>query len=365
MYQNRFASNADDTSNLLDINHYLVLYDLKGFAEGYELRASKNIKEVERGILEARTDFAKLICPIDDQFWGNENREFFSWSAVAFQLVRPERLAFCSYLMEFGFLYDDHVLESSVDGILNTAVEALDATKPSQMIQSFSTADLPEFQKRVLRGTEEIRANLGAKAMQLDPICGKILLDAWKVMLTVSNSHNNRSAFGNYEEYMSWRLVDSGAIWTGKLMLFGLGVKLTEEEEKVANKVLKHCFVALILSNDYFSFDKELEAAAKSGNMEEDAMSNNSVWLFMHWRNIDVDAAKQLVRGLVIEAEGKFLQDREEFLRTAPPNSDGLARFIEQFTLLVPGNTLWAKHCLRYNKQYRTSPVEAVAVAVA
>ncbi|KAF3905061.1 hypothetical protein AA313_de0207573 [Arthrobotrys entomopaga] len=79
----------------------------------------------------------------------------------------------------------------------------------------------------------------------------------------------------------------------------------------------------------------------------------NAVWLFMHWNDIDTYAAKKIVRDLIFQAEAKFLQARYDFIQNATSEYAGLARYIDQFCYLVPGNTLWSVKCPRYNKAYR------------
>ncbi|CAG8067343.1 unnamed protein product [Penicillium nalgiovense] len=57
--------------------------------------------------------------------------------------------------------------------------------------------------------------------------------------------------------YARVRFVDT-------VMRFGIGIVLTPKEEKTVAPIVRPCFAALRLANDYHSFDIEWEDEAKS-----------------------------------------------------------------------------------------------------
>lgn len=47
-------------------------------------------------------------------------------------------------------------------------------------------------------------------------------------------------------------------------MLFGMGMTLTQQEDAQLACIIRPCFAALELTNDYFPFDREMEDAQSS-----------------------------------------------------------------------------------------------------
>ncbi|KAK6525368.1 hypothetical protein TWF694_005507 [Orbilia ellipsospora] len=355
-YQDRFNINADQTSRLLNIHHYLKLYNLQGFANGYQLRLPKHTSEVEKGILQARRDWATNVHPVESKSWGCENKEFYSWSDMTLQLAKPERLRVCSYLFEFAFLYDDLVLEDNAD----TVIENTCATEALGPVTRSRSATTPiKTKKQILQATKTLEAEIRTEIMQIDPVCGKILFSSWRDMLLAAAARDKEYIYENYDDYIRWRLLDAGALFTGMVMLFAMGIQLTDEQKEIADKVLEPCYTALILSNDYFSFDKEWEVFSQV--KDKDKKLGNAIWLFMQWNDLSIDAAKKVVRDLIFRAEAEFLRVRNEFLDKAPSHFGSLVKYIDQFYYLVPGNTLWGRTCPRYNKEYRI-PLSSVGV---
>jgi hypothetical protein len=75
-------------------------------------------------------------------------------------------------------------------------------------------------------------------------------------------------------------------------MLFGMGMTLTAEEDEQLAGVIRPCYAALGLANDYFSFDREYKEFRSSSS----TVLTNAVWLFMKWHEVDIGTAKTMVR---------------------------------------------------------------------
>jgi hypothetical protein len=133
------------------------------------------------------------------------------------------------------------------------------------------------------------------------------------------------------------------------MMLWGMGMQLTPEEDQQLAPVVQPCYAALGLANDYFSFDREYAEFKESG---ADTLTN-SVWLHMRWHGVDVKTAKVMVKKATSSYEQKFLQRIEEFKRTHWPISDKLDRYLRALSYEVSGNVVWSLNCPRYHPEFR------------
>ncbi|KAF3905042.1 hypothetical protein AA313_de0205776 [Arthrobotrys entomopaga] len=79
----------------------------------------------------------------------------------------------------------------------------------NQIAESSSTRALPQSQKQILQGAKQLQKKILMEAMQIDPICGNVLLQVWQDMLTTSNDRDKQNAFENFDEYIRWRKVDA------------------------------------------------------------------------------------------------------------------------------------------------------------
>jgi hypothetical protein len=74
------------------------------------------------------------------------------------------------------------------------------------------------------------------------------------------------------------------------MLLFGMGMTLSKEEDAQLDSIRKPCYAALGLANDYFSLDREYTEFQESG---ESKTLTNSVWLHMQWHHVESSAAKK------------------------------------------------------------------------
>jgi geranylgeranyl pyrophosphate synthase len=137
------------------------------------------------------------------------------------------------------------------------------------------------------------------------------------------------------------------------MLLFGMGITLTDEEDNQLESVRKPCYAALGLANDYFSFDREYAEFQASG---ESQTLVNSVWLHMKWHNVDVAAAKEMVRQATQRYEAQFLDLCGEYRHKNSPLADHVDRYLRALAYQVSGNVVWSLNCPRYHPRYRYDP---------
>jgi hypothetical protein len=128
-----------------------------------------------------------------------------------------------------------------------------------------------------------------------------------------------------------------------------MGIRLTPEEERGLAPVVKPCYAALGLANDYFSFDVEWQEfqSASSGKRT----MTNLVWLFMQWDQVDVEEAKRRVREVTNRSEDEYRQRMEGFLAKEGRGNDKLKTYLNALGHQIPGNMAWSLRCPRYHPE--------------
>lgn len=130
-------------------------------------------------------------------------------------------------------------------------------------------------------------------------------------------------------------------------MRFGMGLLLTTEEEELVAPIVKPCYAALGLANDYFSFDVEWEEYRKPES-NQTAMTN-AVWLFMQWHQVDEEEAKRLVQQVTNDYERGYQQRVQEFMAGQGKSNAKLQLYLTALGCQIPGNVAWSLRCPRYH----------------
>lgn len=129
-------------------------------------------------------------------------------------------------------------------------------------------------------------------------------------------------------------------------MRFGMGILLTDEEEAIVAPIMRPCFAAIGLANDYYSFDVEWKGMQDKETNGTTAMTN-LVWLFMNWEGLSIPGAKKRARQTVRGYEEDFRQKVNDFIDQS--DSPKLARHLKALTYQIPGNISWSLRCPRYH----------------
>lgn len=145
-----------------------------------------------------------------------------------------------------------------------------------------------------------------------------------------------------YHLFTASRFVDA-------LMRFGMGIVLTPEEEERLAPIVKPCYAALGLANDYFSFDVEWEEfqADDSGK----TTMTNLVSLFMQWYKIDIPQAKERVREVTNQYEREYQQQVNNFMTTEGRGNAKIETYLKALGHQIPGNIVWSLRCPRYHPE--------------
>ena len=134
------------------------------------------------------------------------------------------------------------------------------------------------------------------------------------------------------------------------LMRFGMGILLTPEENAIIAPIVKPCYAALGLANDYISFDVEWEEYQDEPAYQKTAMTN-AVWLFMHWHGVDIPEARRLTRKVINRYEKAYLQSMHAFITGEGRDNIKLQNYLRAWSYSIPGNFAWSLRCPRYHPE--------------
>ncbi|XP_014550358.1 hypothetical protein COCVIDRAFT_31875 [Bipolaris victoriae FI3] len=292
----------------------LSKYDTDGLCMNYTLRRHNWEAEANAGSHEARLDWAKYVGPTE-QFGGCSpiNGNF---SALALPLTKPERMRLVAYVLEYIFLHDSDGQHDDFD-------------HPEQQEWKGTNPTL---------GRAQIQAKIMKEITSVDQACAERFKRTFKEAIAIILREKGKR-FGSLDEYLDFRLIDAGTSVIEALLLFGMGVTLTEEEDAQLEPIRKPGFIALTLANDYLSFDREYLEFSDSGRENENMsqklsrhlyaleyqISGNVVWSLNSPRyhpearyapNAGLEdelTAKSMPEALGINYEARFIRKAEEY----------------------------------------------------
>ncbi|KAE8853025.1 hypothetical protein PTNB73_10212 [Pyrenophora teres f. teres] len=326
-------SNSMSSQALDDATSYTVPlsnYDTHCLCKNYTLRRHKWEAEANAGSQEARSDWIKYIGPIED--FGTCNPINGNHPAISLPFTKPERLSVIAYMMEYLFLDDTNV----------------DNNRPDH---DYYDHDRHEW-KNVAQGRAHIQVKMLTQLASIDNRCAGRVKQTLGEMSAVIKRDKDKH-FESMERYLDFRMVDSAAPLLEALLLFGMGVTLTKEEDAKLESLRRPCFLAIGLANDYLSFDREYLEFSET---VETQTLNNAVWLYMQLHHVDVSAAKRMVLDMTRQQEDEFLEKRARFRRENKDISEKMNRHLEALAYQISGNLVWSLNCPRYRPDYRYDP---------
>ncbi|KAF3052121.1 hypothetical protein E8E11_010999 [Didymella keratinophila] len=84
----------------------------------------------------------------------------------------------------------------------------------------------------------------------INPALGKTQIQAKMMTQLTSTDKVCTQRFASLKDYIDIRIVDTGAPFVEAMLLFGMDITLTKEEDRHLESVRKPCYAALGLAND-------------------------------------------------------------------------------------------------------------------
>lgn len=124
-----------------------------------------------------------------------------------------------------------------------------------------------------------------------------------------------------------------------------MALTIPEEELALCSKLVRPGFAALSLTNDLYSWEKEL-AAAKNEGLEHVV---NGIWVIMQEQSVSEKEAKTICRAKIIGYVADFLRVVED-TKVNYNISEDLRIYVEAIMYSLSGNLVWSIYCPRYHE---------------
>lgn len=129
------------------------------------------------------------------------------------------------------------------------------------------------------------------------------------------------------------------------MVQFGMAIDVSDEEETKIRPIFEAAEAALVLTNDYWSWDREWQHAQRTNN----ARIVNAVHLFVRTQTISIDQAREVVREKIFFYEAEYVRIRDNFYAQNPEIPSYLKQYIEVCGSIVAGNHYWCANCPRHH----------------
>lgn len=125
--------------------------------------------------------------------------------------------------------------------------------------------------------------------------------------------------------------------------MFGLGEKLSDDEEKLIRPLVWAAEKAAMLNNDYWSWDIEyFQANQKVDNL------TNAVAVLMRKEGISAREGKNRIKDLIVGYEAEYLRLRAQFYDNHPSARLYLSKRVELAGSMAAGVSYWSANSPRY-----------------
>ncbi|PKX88696.1 putative polyprenyl synthetase [Aspergillus novofumigatus IBT 16806] len=276
---------------------------------------------------------------------GGMNAHTADFTALCAPEALPERIAFCSYFIEYAFVHDD----VSVDAVHDGPSCRLSQDKDGILLKAVGSKRLEDLEDIAEGGLKrkQARAKIWSVLNEIDQDYLGRCQKKFKQWYETGQQMRDKT-FASLEDYLAVRALDCGANWVVRMMGWASGVELSPEEEVETGPVTYLAFVVLGVTNDLWSWEKEKRVTRQSGDT---LPLINAVKMVMQVQDIGEESAKQTVRALIREHEEQYCLLRDEYLRR-PSTSLSVKKWFQVLELSMAGNALWSIHALRYHPDY-------------
>ena len=123
-----------------------------------------------------------------------------------------------------------------------------------------------------------------------------------------------------------------------------MGLTIPYEELELSKQLARPGFVALSLTNDLYSWNKERDAAKRDG-LDHVV---NAIWVIMRELSVTEVEAERICRIKIKESVAEFVRMVEEVRKSAQVSLD-TKKYVEAIQYSVSGNLVWSLSCPRYH----------------
>lgn len=308
-------------------------YETEGLCNDISLRVHTYPDLADVGALRAQEDWKRFVGPLCNYNGGLGPK--YSCMAVSVPECLPDRLGIISYAIEFLFLQSDFADEASkAEG----EGEADKTYRPLHWADS--TGDTGERKS----GKRQIQSKMLSEMIALDRDQALRTMETWDKFVKTASAHKHLTHFATLDEYLHTKVIDIGQmVWLG-VITFGMGISITENEADLCAELLRPAWLAVGLTTDLFSWEKDHQETIQAGQLD----TVNAIWVLMGEHSITEEEAKLLCKEKIKAAVKEYLQVVAKSCNNHNI-SLGLRRCIKAVQYRISGNVVWSLQCLRYH----------------
>jgi ophiobolin F synthase len=125
---------------------------------------------------------------------------------------------------------------------------------------------------------------------------------------------------------------------------YGMAFRVSEHDRELVKDIFESIEKGLMLTNDYWSWDREYRDWKEKGNRLV-----NAIDVIRRIHALSIHEAKEAVKTLIGTKEQEYVTQKTEFYEKHPDISQNLRRWIEAAGCFLSGNHYWATGCPRHH----------------
>ena len=126
--------------------------------------------------------------------------------------------------------------------------------------------------------------------------------------------------------------------------MFGCAITIPDHEKQACSDLCRPAWIALSLTNDLFSWDKEQRDTAKKGQ----TYVSNALCVIMQEHSVSLEEAKNMCQKEIRRNVKEYLNIVER-AKQENNHSVDLLRFMDGLVYSIGGNLVWSMTCPRYH----------------
>ncbi|KAF2756361.1 terpenoid synthase [Pseudovirgaria hyperparasitica] len=316
-------------------------YDNQGLCVGIPVRVSRYSYLDDAATVRLRNDWRKYVGPLPATSLGGNMGPLYNFTSAAIPECRPERLGIVAYIMEFGFLHDDVIDVAKISKAIELNAQVMDALDWSPEIGEVSVD---------LNGERKILANIFKELSAIDPVRAKNVIDYWKKDLDLKR---DPSHFPSLDDYLNYRVVDSGSYFLIAIATFGMAITIPPEEMDLCVQLTRPVWLAAVLTNDIQSWEKEQKLA----KMLNKSSMTNSLWILMTQESMSLGDAQCRILQMVKQFVATYVDTIKDVKANEQLSLDSRV-FIEAMGYMISGNLMWGNSCPRYHPEQKLNTLQ-------
>ncbi|KAK8134625.1 hypothetical protein PG984_006637 [Apiospora sp. TS-2023a] len=181
------------------------------------------------------------------------------------------------------------------------------------------------------------------KILALDREMGMRMIESYRKKWLDVMEDPDYDAMQSLDQYLAFRMLNGGMEPFWLMCQFGMGINISEEDLRLVRHIFEPAESALVLTNDYWSWEREHNAWVTNGSRIV-----NSIEVLSRNQGIGFDEARETVRKMIGDYEAEYIRRKDAYIRDHLSISPAMRRFVEVCGLVVAGNHYWCANCPRH-----------------